>query len=404
MQVETFPLTPNGKIDYEALPMPVVKAGEDYVAPGNEWEENLVEIWSDVLQRDKDTIGINDNFFELGGHSLKATAVAAKLQKELDVGIPLVEIFNKPTIKELAEYIMEAGTRGIEPGDNNLMLLRRGESPGANHIFFVHDGTGDVEGYIEFCNRLKNGFNLWGIRANRSDYYFPWDVTIEDISGYYVKKVKSLQSQGPYYIAGWSLGGTIAFEMVRQLEQGGDEVRFLAMIDVIAPGSKKLGKGSKFTLESEVNWVLDSFTDNEMKEKLKSANHLTQLWSMIGDYLVENNIDTEQLKKIIPENLAKAIPDFEQLRIKELINYFNVYRTLVNARAIYRPNEKINTMIHYFVASRSKKILKPSWNNYSVNPMKLYEIDGDHFSIFKMPHVETLAKIFDTILDSPQHI
>ena len=76
-----------------------------YVAPRDEIENKLVEIWHDVLSKPHHAIGIDDNFFQLGGHSLKATILVSKIHKELNVKIPLVEIFKTPTIRELAEYI-----------------------------------------------------------------------------------------------------------------------------------------------------------------------------------------------------------------------------------------------------------------------------------------------------------
>jgi acyl carrier protein len=67
------------------------------VAPGNEIEEKMVEIWAEILDLDKAVIGVNDNFFERGGDSLKATILAAKMHKVFNVRIPLDEIFRVPT-------------------------------------------------------------------------------------------------------------------------------------------------------------------------------------------------------------------------------------------------------------------------------------------------------------------
>ncbi|MDQ1351194.1 MAG: tyrocidine synthetase, partial [Acidobacteriota bacterium] len=112
IQLEKIPLTPNGKIDRKSLPRPELKVGEGYNAPRNKIEKELVEIWSDILGLDdlhmaqlKTSIGIDDNFFQLGGHSLKATILISKINKELNVKVPLVDIFKNPTIRELATYI-----------------------------------------------------------------------------------------------------------------------------------------------------------------------------------------------------------------------------------------------------------------------------------------------------------
>ncbi len=100
------PLTPNGKIDRKALPDPEITEGDapEYIAPRNEVEEKLAEIWADVLEL-QGSIGIDDNFFELGGHSLRATLMAAKIYKELNVKLSLAKIFKNPTIRGLSENV-----------------------------------------------------------------------------------------------------------------------------------------------------------------------------------------------------------------------------------------------------------------------------------------------------------
>jgi tyrocidine synthetase-3 len=108
MNLEKMPLTSNGKIDRKALPQPSMNelSLNKYEAPRNEVEETLVKIWCEVLGVEK--IGINDNFFDLGGHSLKATVLVSKIHKELNVEVPLKELFKTPTIKELSEFINTA--------------------------------------------------------------------------------------------------------------------------------------------------------------------------------------------------------------------------------------------------------------------------------------------------------
>ncbi len=104
VQVESFPLTPNGKIDKKILITHYARSwSTKYVAPANDLEKKLVKIWSEVLGGDK--IGVNDNLFELGGHSLKATLIVSKIFEELNVKILLTVLFNNPTIRELAVYI-----------------------------------------------------------------------------------------------------------------------------------------------------------------------------------------------------------------------------------------------------------------------------------------------------------
>jgi amino acid adenylation domain-containing protein len=103
--MEHFPLTTNGKINKRLLPEPQMVVGDDYVMPANELEHNLVCIWSEILKIDKESISTEKSFFEIGGHSLRAMVLSNKVLKELNMVLPLKEIFERPTIKQQAEYI-----------------------------------------------------------------------------------------------------------------------------------------------------------------------------------------------------------------------------------------------------------------------------------------------------------
>jgi tyrocidine synthetase-3 len=108
MHLERMPLTPNGKLDRRALPPPVVKSDTAYAAPRNKTEENLTQLWGEILGIEKNKIGIDDSFFELGGHSLRATVLATKIHKKFNIKVPLKVIFNTPTIRGVAQYIYGA--------------------------------------------------------------------------------------------------------------------------------------------------------------------------------------------------------------------------------------------------------------------------------------------------------
>nr|WP_251036222.1 non-ribosomal peptide synthetase [Paenibacillus sp. ISL-20] len=105
VRLAEIPLTKNGKVDRKALPEPddSIKSGAAYVSPRNETEERLLIIWQSVLQAD--LIGMMDNFFALGGHSLKATTLVARISQAFGVEIPLREVFQRPTIAEMADYM-----------------------------------------------------------------------------------------------------------------------------------------------------------------------------------------------------------------------------------------------------------------------------------------------------------
>ncbi|HKX32892.1 MAG TPA: amino acid adenylation domain-containing protein, partial [Blastocatellia bacterium] len=115
VQLDSFPLTANGKIDYRALPAPEgtrEELGGDYVAPGDETERQIAEIWRQTLGVER--VGLNDNFFDIGGHSLLLIQVHRRLREACHAELPLVELFRYPTVRTLAEYLNSITTRRRE--------------------------------------------------------------------------------------------------------------------------------------------------------------------------------------------------------------------------------------------------------------------------------------------------
>ena len=104
VELEFMPLTPNGKTDRKALPDPELKdMAVAYVAPRNQTEQTLADIWQELLGMER--VGIYDNFFELGGHSLLAMSVVSNIERDLLVSIPIKVLFRFTTINDLSKYL-----------------------------------------------------------------------------------------------------------------------------------------------------------------------------------------------------------------------------------------------------------------------------------------------------------
>ncbi len=121
-----FPLTANGKIDRAALPEPeAATAQRTYVAPRNETEQKIAEIWAEVLRRDLNTISIDDNFFDLGGHSLMATQVVSRIRERFSLEIPMRAMFDRPTITRLGEIVVQEQTAADDDDSLSIVAVSR---------------------------------------------------------------------------------------------------------------------------------------------------------------------------------------------------------------------------------------------------------------------------------------
>ncbi|HLP48186.1 MAG TPA: amino acid adenylation domain-containing protein, partial [Candidatus Kapabacteria bacterium] len=146
-----IPLTLNGKVDSRALPEPAaLEPDSNYIAPRDHIEIKLAEIWSGVLKINQSAISIDDDFFQVGGHSLRATIVISNIHKELNIKLPLVEIFKSPTIRALAHYI-KGKTQ------DKFMAIPAVEkmeyyplSPAQGRLYFLQQITEGNTGYNEY--------------------------------------------------------------------------------------------------------------------------------------------------------------------------------------------------------------------------------------------------------------
>ncbi|MCP5105040.1 MAG: AMP-binding protein, partial [bacterium] len=395
MEIAEMPLNPNGKIDREALPLPGAGAEAALTAPRNDVEEKLLEIWCDVLNLERGDsmsapIGIDSDFFEAGGHSLSAALLVSRMDKAFNRQLALVEVFTSPTIRRLAQSIIETELPTAAVTDQNPVLLRRREDS-RRHFFLVHDGTGEVDGYLEFSRRLANDFNCWGIRADRIEGYGPRNITVEEIAAGYIERIRGIQPEGPYYLAGWSIGGTIVFEIARQMEQLNLDIRFLALIDAPGPRAEWVEETQPFTLESELDWIRRYLPGRDFGESVE------QLWQSVVNYLEKGDFDVETVKRVITQNEALVLPAFHRERMDRLIRRMNSGRSLVNARSAYIPSGKVNSAVHFFKAGDSP-VDPGSWSSYCGKGPELHEVSGDHFSIFRLPDVDDFAAAFSRMM------
>ncbi|MCK4258180.1 MAG: amino acid adenylation domain-containing protein [Halanaerobiales bacterium] len=398
MQLEKLPLTLNGKIDRKALPKPELHiVGGEYMAPEDELQEKLVAIWEDILGLEQ--VGIDDNFFEIGGHSLKATTFISELYKEHNIELPLNEVFKRPTIRELSQVIREQAAFSFAGKDPNLVLLSRGTTQD-KHLFMIHAGNGEIEVYMKLANKLYPEFNYWGIKSDRFENLAPQNIKIEDLAKYYAEKIKRLQPKGPYYLFGWCIGGSIAFEVANCLEKENEEVKLLALINSSGPDKSLYEQVSPFTLESELGLVRHIFNDDQLLSRLKEVKEIEEVWPIVVNYMLETNFEINNLKQdaIFQRDFAKTIPNFETANTTEVIYYFNVIRSYFTTRGLYTPSKKLDADIHYFEANKTKLPTKGNWNNYTTNDFTVYDIQGDHHSIFDEPDLNELAGILNNLL------
>jgi amino acid adenylation domain-containing protein len=227
VEMEAFPLTPNGKIDRKALPKPeniTLEAGSPFVEPEGELELQLAEIWKRALR--KPAIGANDNFFDLGGHSLLAAQVFAQMDRQIGVKLPLALLFQAPTIRQLAASVQQ---KSRKDGWKSLVPIQtRGDRP---PIFLVHGAEGNVLLYKNLARNLGGNQPVYGLQSRGLDGSEGTATRIEEMAAHYREEIQALQPKGPYFLGGYCMGGTVALEIAQQLRRAGESVGLLALLE-----------------------------------------------------------------------------------------------------------------------------------------------------------------------------
>jgi thioesterase domain-containing protein/acyl carrier protein len=191
-------------------------------------ESLLAEIWRRIL--DVDQVGPHDELFCLGGDSLAAAEILAEIQKLLGRNLPLTALFSAPTVAGLAEILRRP--EGTAPCSTLFELQPHGDGP----LFYcVHGVGGEVMSFATLARFLAPDQPLVGIRAAGADGYGEPIRRVEDMAARYVAAVRAVQPHGPYYLGGFSFGGSVALEMAQLLHAAGETVAFLGIIDHTPP-------------------------------------------------------------------------------------------------------------------------------------------------------------------------
>jgi amino acid adenylation domain-containing protein len=226
-----LPLTPNGKIDRRALPLPGLSMAEGFparqsVPPRTPPEVQLARIWEQVLGIK--IASVRDNFFDLGGHSLLAVQMFAQIEKIFNIRLPLATLYEAPAIEGIA------GILERKVASSRWSSLIEIQSSGSRTPFFCFHGEGgNVLIYRKLAQYLGADQPFYGLQSQGLDGNSPLLKTIDEMAALYVKEIRGVQPYGPYFLGGYCLGGTIAYEAAQQLHAAGEEVALLALFDTM---------------------------------------------------------------------------------------------------------------------------------------------------------------------------
>lgn len=221
-----FPLSPNGKLDRRELPAPVYAGDGAGRRPASPREQTLTRLFAEVLGAER--AGPDDAFFDLGGTSLLAVRLVARIREELGAELTIGSLFEAPTPAALAARLDDTAPVATDALDVLLPLRPHGSRP---PLFALHPAGGISWCYAGLTARLDRDQPVHGIQARGLTTDTPLPTSLWEQAADYVTRIRAIRPHGPYRLLGWSVGGILAHSVAVLLQEAGERVDLLALLD-----------------------------------------------------------------------------------------------------------------------------------------------------------------------------
>ena len=345
----------------------------DFVAPRDSVELQLALMWERLIGRQP--IGVRDDFFEIGGQSLLAAQMVTEIEKEFGKKIDLSTLLTASTIEALAQRLQseEAGNQ------SSLVPIRAtGSRP---PLFCVHGGGGHVLRFRAMAARLDADQPFYGLRSPEADGAVA-RLTVEDLAAKYIRDIRVVQPKGPYFLAGASFGGLVAYEMATQLNAAGETVGLLGLFDTGNPAYyRDLSFGQ--SLQFQALYVLDRI--RLYGQRLSKG----ETWQLIRDLGRSAGARTSYILFRVAQRFygwsQKPLPS----ALRDNVKMFSA------VGQAYTPKPYAGELTLFRAKGRTAEYgsnLSLGWNEVVTGGVRVINVPGDHMTILEEPFVWDLVE------------
>jgi thioesterase domain-containing protein len=352
--------------------------------PRDEIQSELVAIWQELLE--DQFVGINDDFFEIGGSSLLAMHMFSRIADDMEVKLPLSVLFTNTTIEQLAACIdSQKGT--VEDWSLLVPIQVDGEKP---PFFCVHGLTGDILWFRQLGQLLAPDQPFYGIQAQGLDGETNSIDSINEMAAIYIDEMMSVQKNGPYYLGGASLGGTVALEMAQQLEQNGEQVAILVMFDHAPDYPQEINGrfGQWFTGSMQIvsnfpYWVssMRDLGNDVIMQRVRRK--LRNFMKLFNSKTSEDMVDGVEAADLL--DYGSQLPEYRKQMIEAHWHAINQYSAEPYDKRVLLLQAKSQPLL-------STELPEATWKNLARGELTIITVPGSHEGMFHDPHVDTLAQ------------
>jgi thioesterase domain-containing protein/acyl carrier protein len=345
-------------------------------------QKRLAEIWLRALAVER--VGPRDDFFELGGDSLSAAQVVVQIEQAFGRHLPLTVMQDAPTIEALSRVIEQKPD--VAPWSALVGLQSQGPRP---PFFCVHGAGGTVLSLTDLARHCAPHQPFYGVRAAAPEGPGPAPSRVEDIARHNLEAIRAFQPQGPYYLGGYSFGGSVALEMAQQLHARGERVALLAVLDHTPPPVRYRRfvwaptLGMDLVLNA-VQWVAEDVWRAGSGWKLATFRSRARVATR------------QTLNLLMRSGAASGRTDVEEIFAgRELPGPFRqLLETHYQAMRDYQPRPYPGRVTLF--RARVRPLLRAhgrdlGWRPLARGGLRIITVPGNHETILKPPHVKVLA-------------
>ena len=340
-----------------------------YVAPRSALEQELVEMWEELLGTGP--IGIQTNFCDLGGHSLLAAQMLSKIQERFGKQVTLAGLLAEPTIAAISSALRNDF---IPTAHSNIIPVQPSGAPPA--LFMV----GGDHWFRPLARHLGSNQPLLGLSLQRYEnrgYPTSFAEIADDLAGV----ILGIQKSGPFLLSGWCVDGTIAFEVARTLESRGHTVGLVALLDAINPEYRRELESPAQAIKRALGRT--SLIAHEVKNR-NFSGAAGQGWTVV------RNVGTKVARTLSPYQddpeadaaILQVDPDRQEFR-----------KILYESERAYTPGPLMAPvlLIHSELAPHQAPDL--GWKRVALSGLSTVKAEGDHIQMFRDPYVKNLAAV-----------
>jgi thioesterase domain-containing protein/acyl carrier protein len=340
-------------------------------------EDRMIELWKSAFK--PRSIDTTKNFFELGGDSLLAVRLFAEINKTFERAMPVSVLFGAPTIRALVQIFCNPESCS---SSSLVSVQPNGTRP---PLFCVHGSGGEPVYCWELSRCLGPDQPIYGLRS-RGNCGEPIQHTVPEMAAHYVKIVRDVQPNGPYYLGGFCFGGMVAYEMARLLTAQGQGVALLVMFDAPAPGSL----GSLDWLKNRIRQDLSQIRSLGLLPKLKILSIKSARLTLRA---FENS--KSALWGFIAKSPKKSAASLDQDLL--IISDANIA-----AGKAYHPGPFTGRITLFSTQEGTENFgngLRERWVPFAAGGIEHHDVEGTHLGQFTAPFVTALAEKLKRCID-----